>query len=154
MEGDGLIIHENTANHYGGGIAILSGNVQLDNSDVHDNLADFGGGVALVDLEGTSPSLSLDSARLISNRALFQGGGAVLEGGSMSCTNGGVFRNWASEGGGILLDFGSELNSDSCDWGSSGTSDDNDPSDIRVLFDDYDDYGSAETFRCDEEGCQ
>jgi hypothetical protein len=154
VEGDHVVIYENQAAHYGGGLALLSGNVHLERAEVHDNVADFGGGLAIVDLEDTSPSIVLESTAVYANTGIIEGGASVLEGGALSCLNGSFLQNIASQAGGVLVDLGGQLSSDSCDWGIAGTSDDNQPSDIRVLFEDYDDYGAAETFTCDEEGCQ
>ncbi len=150
----GVQIHDNDADYYGGGIAVLSGSVDLVESDVRENRADFGGGLAVVDLEEVDPSVTLDLSAVTGNTASKQGGGAVIEGGSLSCELGAIMENLANEGGGVLLDLGGELSSTSCEWGESGTSDDNDPSDVRVIFEDFDHYGSAATFTCDEEGCQ
>ena len=154
VEGSHVVVHGNQADHYGGGLAVLSGSVHIEDAEVHDNVADFGAGLAIVDLDQSSPLVVLDTSSVYANAARMEGDGAVLEGGELACESGSFLRNQASQGGGVLVAQGGLLSSDSCDWGAAGTSDDNDPSDVRVLFEDYESYGASETFTCDEEGCQ
>ena len=106
------------------------------------------------DLAEDAPSVTLELSEVSRNTASKQGGGAIVEGGSLSCEAGSIEENMANEGGGVLLDLGSSLVSSACDWGEAGSTDDNDPSDVRVVFEDYSDFGTAESFTCDEEGCE
>lgn len=146
-------VESNDAAYYGGGLAALNGEVWVEESEISGNYSRYGGGLALIGLDGTSTATLLDS-ELRANEAEVQGGGAIVEGAHLDCVgdvglDAGVMGNQASTGGGVYLGHGATLTSALCDWG--GTGDPNSPEDLNVSTTDYDQDAD---FGCDTEGCQ
>ena len=108
---------------YGGGIYVYGGSMDLSNSTLDGNTADYGGGILLIQ----SGDLSIDTCTITTNGAT--GGG---------------------NGGGLLL-YAGDLTSKSTDWGSGSS--DNNPEDIYSWVTDSVSSGTTGTFTCDETGC-
>jgi hypothetical protein len=132
---DNTIVHTNTGD-YGGGIWLgTTADVSLtEGSTVFSNTADFDGGGIFVDAGG---QLAIDSSFVYNNTATDQGGGLYVSvSGSATCDEGGVYGNTAAAGGGAYLDwlssnYGSLLVTD-CDFGEATT--DNDPEDVAAVY--------------------
>ncbi len=101
-------------NTYGGGLLVLdSTDVALENNVVIvGNEAERGGGVAVIENEGTAQRFTMDSTVIVSSNNADYGGGLYIAGGSDHQISGIVDLNTAIEGGGI---FGSGGNSHTFD---------------------------------------
>jgi hypothetical protein len=130
-------VTDNEAYYYGGGVYVTYGDVLLDECQVHGNIASYGSW-------SSSPA----------GGGLFLNNGAYLACVGSTSTTAGVYDNEADYGGGAFFyDDDSELDSDTCDWGSGST--DNDPDDVTLLdsWRSYTSYGSDATFSCDGSRC-
>ena len=155
-------IEDNTA-AYAGGLIAHTCEFTLSDSEVTGNDAYyFGGGVYL-----TYGEAELDEVRVHGNAATHGswsyppvGGGLFLNNGvEVTCTGttsttAGVYDNEADYGAGAFVyDAYSELDSNTCDWGSGG--DDNDPDDVALTygFTWYTSYGDDASFTCSGYSC-
>jgi hypothetical protein len=122
----------NDADSYGGGLYFTYGDAILDTCQIHGNEA-----------AGTSSTWGLGGG-------LFLNHGTYVFCEGASGISAGVYDNEAEWGGGAFhYDYYSELESDSCDWGTSGGGDDNTNHDV-VLYSSYYeyDYGNNASFTC------
>jgi len=123
----------NTANAWGGGLALSESEVVLDGTAIYDNLVENAASEAV-------------------------GGGLVLDESSVTCTgstktDAGVYANVADWGGAAWIETDdSSLISDTCDWGES--TEDNVTYDI-VFHESYTayDYGDDASFECLKGAC-
>jgi hypothetical protein len=105
----------------GGGIEVRSGNVSLDNVQVRNNRARYGGGVYVDGLGAavparvqigvnTRPSFIYNNEAFATNGADGLGGGVHAgNGGTIAFVSGGITDNRARQGGGISVDTGARL---------------------------------------------
>jgi len=100
LTGNDLIITDNSASNYGGGIYALSSALDLASLTIHDNTASYGGGM-MVD-EGSTTTV--DSATITQNVASNYGGGAMFyeTTGAQAITNSDISSNLASYYGGAI----------------------------------------------------
>ena len=146
---DGVTVSANRAFESGGIDAYLD--LELTNSTITGNTSlEAGGGVSLVGATGLFENVSITD-----NTAGTTGGGLYVDESSVLLTTCDVTGNSAAAGGGVHLLEDSDLESDSSNWGTSTDGDDNDPDDLYVdgVSTAYTDYGSAESFVCDDNGC-
>ena len=101
---------------------------------------------------------------LVQNNTANRGGGLFFNGGStITCgatstgISAGFLGNDAEQrGGGLRISTtgsSQSFTSDLCDFGTAGTSSDNDPSDIEIGTTAYN-YGDDAQFSCDNQGCE
>ncbi len=175
--GTGMSISNNTA-MYGGGVALEGDGVTLSDSDIFDNVASDQGGGGMVwsyatnaVLEGLTidsnsaseggglyfelaTGISLSECDITNNTGELEGGGILVETGSVSFDGGSVTSNVTTDGdaGGAWL-TASTLDSVDTDWGERKT--DNSPVDIYV-----DDvatsfaFNGRSSFSCDDTTCE
>ncbi len=166
-------IHDNDADDDGGAFSVYDGSLAVTTSTINDNTAGDDGG-ALYTSGGAS--ISLTDSLVQGNTAQELGGGAYVRDGSLDCSgstsvNAGFWTNTANGtstsstqlGGGVYLNWSSNgasepsLVSDSCDWGT-GSTNDNDPDDVvaerfsgnKIR---YSSYGDDVDFVCDTTSC-
>jgi hypothetical protein len=124
----------------GGGLFITKGSVLIDGTTIDHNTAATGGGVAISETSTGSTFDMIDSL-VTRNSSTGQGGGIYVLGfgayADLTCTgtvagDAGVTGNTAGSNGGGVYAYATQftLDSDTCDWGSGPTSDNNSPSDI------------------------
>ncbi|HHN94480.1 MAG TPA: hypothetical protein ENK17_06905, partial [Anaerolineae bacterium] len=106
--GDYVKIYSNTATSKGGGLRVYGGSATLTNSDIHDNSAPLGGGVAASKYDDYPPSLNFPTATDIhDNEALTGdgfGGGLYLSEGEAYLTDcSDIYSNDGIQGGGAYL---------------------------------------------------
>jgi len=108
LTGTDLDISSNTAAGSGGGVCLWGGSATFSDSNIHDNVAQEGGGVFAALHNGYAPVLDLLSyADVSGNQALTGnglGGGVYMSGGTVlaaDCSD--VSHNDAVEGGGVYL---------------------------------------------------
>ena len=153
-----VVVEGGTATWAGGLVAVLAGAATFVDSDLSTGTAPVGGGVAVVASEGPA-ELVLDHTALRGSSAARLGGGAYVEGASLTCQGDpaggiGLSSNMALEGGGVWLAAESRFDAVDCDMGSGTT--DNLVHD--VAWDDRGTLGASwsgpATFTCTSEGCE
>jgi len=151
-------ISDNSASLAGGGLYLAGSSVtavSLDGTTMSGNHAGTSGGAVYA----TSAPVDLVDTLLQENQA-FQGAGLYLTGsaaatcmGSSSATSGLLTNTAIFGGGGVYLASSSaSLESDTCDWGASGGSDDNSPDDVGTASSDWS-FGDDASFTCSSSSC-
>ena len=166
---DDFVMEEGWAWEDGGAVYLTDGTLTLSNGSVdYCEAEDDGGAFALIGFSDTynvadSRVLDMEDV-LVQNNIANRGGGAFFNGGStLSCsaTSSGVAAGFLSNeadqrGGALRLSTDGSyqsFTSDLCDFGESGGSNDNSPSDVEIGSTSYN-YGDDAQFSCDEEGCE
>ena len=137
LELEDMVIANNDAD-FGGGIFLTDADLLLSDSVVSDNTADAaGGGIDVYGGEGPA-SAELDEVEVTDNTAYWGGGLAVEDygyGASATCagsssSDAGFTGNSATYGGGVYLFGEVDFDSDTCDFGTSSGGDDNSIDDV------------------------
>jgi len=130
-------VTDNEALYYGGGIYVTYGELELDEVQVHANIASYSGWHA-TPLGG----------------GLFLNNGAEVACYGTASTTAGVYDNEAYYGGGAFLyDDASVLESDTCDWGTGGSDNENDDVALYSGHSVYSSYAADASFTCTGYSC-
>jgi hypothetical protein len=143
---------------YGGGINWSLGDLSITDSLIDSNSASTSGGGIYTGRYGDK-TIDLIDTIISNNTATYGGGLFVADSAEITCTgskgaDAGFFSN--SSGGAIRIyaNFSGSLTADVCDFGESGTADDNTGSDIELSGGTSDTYGDDESFSCDRSSCE
>ena len=130
-------ISENLSSYAGGGLTVIDAEAHLTATEIEDNTARYGGGIATFGIDTDTTALTLTDSTVAENYATYHGGGLALEDARVSCRGeaGGAFGVYANEaaggtGGGAVLWGDALLVSETCTWGESTAGDDNSPHDV------------------------
>ena len=149
---------------FGGGIYLNDGDIVLTNaSQISENEAEYGAGVLV--FGGTSSTVQMsDGAEITDNEGAYYAG-LFLDTATFSCIGSASDSTGITshlDGGGIYVHYehgpSTLLEADLCDFGSTGSPDDNfDDStsgrDVYVAGDGWYSYADDASFLCDETGC-
>ncbi|MEE2906235.1 MAG: hypothetical protein VX527_00235 [Planctomycetota bacterium] len=101
--------YSNTAGKDGGGLYVVKGSVELIDSDLELNTADFGGGIVV-----DASHLEMAQSNLIDNSSTWGGGGVVAINSSTVDLHGTLFDNNRSANGGSLYSVDSTCEANAC----------------------------------------
>ncbi len=149
---------------FGGGIYVNDGDIVLtDGSEISENVAEYGAGVAIYG--GTSSTVSMDDGAQITDNEGDYYAGLFLDTATFTCTGSASDSTGITshlDGGGIYVHYehgpSTLIEADLCDFGSTGSPNDNfDDStsgrDVYIAGDAWYSYGNDASFLCDETGC-
>ncbi len=150
-------LNSNTASSEGGGLILFEGST-LSGGTISENTAEYGGGILVQDGDNQLSDVTIEG-----NSALLVGGGlyvlSVLSSTTIALADCAVVGNEAASLGGGAYLYEGALTSDGSSWGAD--SNDNAPDDVTILSSSgaeasYADYGAAESFTCstDLETCE
>jgi len=148
-------ITNNVSDYVGAGITITGGTTTMVDSLVEGNDAPSAGGMLIGDYTKVPAALIMENSLFTGNTGSYSAAIEIERGSTVECTGdktttAGIIANVASSGSVVQIDSGTIV-SNVCDWGESGTKDDNTESDLSAS---ETNYGDDASFTCTESGCK